>query len=367
MPVVHLLSISVFFNIASIVPRALNKKHLKFKLMGIVNVGIQVVAGALAIFLAFEDFSYYAIVIQNILTGFLLFTIFYILYPIKLILKIRLAPLKKIASYSTYQFGYNMMNYFSRNLDSILIGKYLGNAPLGYYNKSYMLMQLPVYNLTHVVTPVLHPVLAKYQDNSDYIYKSYLRVVKILATIGFPLSIFLYFSAAPLILVMFGPQWEESVPVFEILAFSIGIQMCSSSTNAIYQAKNRTDLLFLSGSITFVLLVAGILYGIFYGGNIEYIGYGLLIAFFLNFCQDFFILISIALDKNFLSFLKIFILPLLSGGVAYLVLYFISIWEIENLFLKLVINSSVFLLVLTCFFLVSKDNREFLKGLFNNK
>lgn len=359
--IVRLLSISIFFNILSIVPRALNKKELRFKEMGIVTVGVQTLAGGLAIIMALNGFSYYAIVFQNILIGLLLFASFYYLYPVTIQLKIKKAPLKRIASFSTYQFAFNFINYFSRNLDNILIGKYLGPAALGFYNKSYTLMQLPVSNLTHVITPVLHPVLARHQNDKEIIYNSYKRVVKILAGLGFPVSVFLYFSAPELILVMFGPQWEMSVPVFKILALTVGIQVCLSSTGSIFQATNRTDLLFLSGALSAVLMISGISYGVFIGESLEAVGHGLIVAFTISFFQGFYLLINRALGESFIAFLKIFIVPILSAIVTTFAFYFLQFIRIENPIIELVINTIVLVLVLILFFLNSKENRDFLK------
>jgi len=366
-PLVRLLSISVFFNILSIVPRALNKKELRFKQMGMVTVGVQTLAGVLAIILAINGFSYYSIVFQNILTGFLLFALFYYLYPVAARFRINKAPLKRIAAFSTYQFAFNFINYFSRNLDNILIGKYLGPAALGFYNKSYTLMQLPVSNLTHVITPVLHPILAKHQNDKKIIYNSYKRVVKILAGIGFPVSVFLYFSASDLILVMFGPQWEMSVPVFKILALTVGIQVCLSSTGSIFQATGRTDLLFLTGALSAILMISGISYGVFIGESLEDVGYGLILAFTISFFQGFYLLINKALDESFISFLKIFIVPIFSAIVTVLAFYFMQYIIIENPIIQLVTNTLILLIILVLFFLSSHENRSFLKNMIKKR
>lgn len=88
---------------------------------------------------------------------------------------------RKIARYSGFQFAFNIINYFSRNLDNILIGKFMGNQNLGIYSQSYQLMMYPVANLTHVITPVLHPVLARFVDQPKIIFEEYLKVVNILA------------------------------------------------------------------------------------------------------------------------------------------------------------------------------------------
>lgn len=39
----------------------------------------------------------------------------------------------------------------------------MGAANLGYYEKSYRLMMLPLENVSSVISPVLHPLLSEYQ------------------------------------------------------------------------------------------------------------------------------------------------------------------------------------------------------------
>lgn len=366
-PIVRLLSISVFFNILRIVPSALNRKNLRFKQMAIVTILVQVITGLVAIFMALNGYSYYSLVIQSVLSGFLGFLIFYLLYPMKISFLINKEPLKKIASFSSYQFAFNFINYFSRNLDNILIGKYLGNAPLGFYNKSYTLMLLPVRNLTHVITPVLHPVLSNHQDDKKYIFNSYVRIIKLLAILGFPLSVFLYFAAPELILIMFGPQWGQSIPVFKILAITVGIQICLSSSGAIFQSVNRTDLLFTSGLLSSVFMIAGICYGVFYGKSLESVGYGLVMAFILNFFQGFYMLIKNALGESFVAFLKDFIFPLLISAVLVALMFMFEKLGLKNHILTFILKGIIFGIVLTMVFLFSKEKREFIIKILKKK
>lgn len=354
------LSIAVLFNSWLIIPKALFQKALKFKALGIINVFIQFVCGIIAIIMAYSGYSYYALVTQSILVGVLSLIIFYSLKPIHITWHIKFNSIKKILRFSVFQFSFNFINYFSRNLDNILIGKFLGTAPLGFYEKSYRLMTLPVQNLTHIITPVLMPVLSKHQNDKDVIFNTYLKVVKLLATIGFPLSIFLFYAAPEIITIIFGTQWEQSVPVFKILALSVGIQMILSSSGSIFQAVNRTDLLFYSGSLSALFMVGGICYGIFIGENLEAVGYGLIVAFVINLFQGFYMLIKLALNASFLEFLKIFKFPLITSFAILLALWFFSKNNIQNIFLLLgmkVLIASIIFLFLN---LSNTDNRNIL-------
>lgn len=110
-------------------------------------------------------------VFDSILKSLFIFILCFRICKLKINKGYSYSSIKKIQNYSSFQFLFNFINYFTRNLDNILIGKFLGASTLGYYDKSYKLMLYPVQNLTNVITPVLHPVLSEYQNQKDIIMK----------------------------------------------------------------------------------------------------------------------------------------------------------------------------------------------------
>jgi teichuronic acid exporter len=365
-PLTRLLSFTVLFSALRIVPNALLLKKLKFKQVGVVTIIVQLFSGVFAVVFAYKGFSYYALVYKSIFDAFFTFLLFYWLSPIQLKFNLQKTAIKKIIRFSTFQFFFNFINYFSRNTDNLLIGKFISPTALGFYDKSYQLMMMPVQNLTHVITPVLHPVLSDFQNDKNKIFNAYLKVVKLLATIGFPLSVFLYFSAHEIISVLYGSQWEQSVPVFKILALTVGIQMVLSSSGAIFQAVNRTDLMFYSGVLSAIFMVSGICYGIFVSKNLEVVGYGLIGAFVISFFQAFYMLIKIALDNSFLKFIKIFVFPLfISAGIG-AGLCLLSNFNFENYYSLLAVKITITAIIFLLFNFSNVNNRKILlKGLGN--
>jgi PST family polysaccharide transporter len=356
----RLLSLSILFHSLQIVPKALLQKSLRFKQIGILTLSVQTLSGIIAIYLAFAGYSYFALVFQSILSGLLSLVLFYWLAPVKIELRVKFEAIKKIIRFSSFQFMFNVINYFSRNSDNILIGKFLSPAALGYYDKSYRLMMMPVANLTHVITPVLMPVLSKYQHDHEVIYRTYLKVVKILATIGFPLSVFLFFTANEIIHIIYGPQWTESVPVFKLLAITVGLQMILSSSGSIFQAINRTDLMFLSGLLGTTVLIGSIAYGIFVGKSIISVGYGVILGYSIYFILIFYLLIKKALKKEIIHFYKIMMFPFSISVVMAIILWgfekLIPEQIIYSLFAKALIASLSFGIL----FIIRKKNRVLL-------
>nr|WP_321378893.1 lipopolysaccharide biosynthesis protein [uncultured Bacteroides sp.] len=339
------LSIDLFFASANIVPNALLFKNKLFKFIAIRSLIIQLAGGILAISAALMGAGLYALIINPIFSGILIFVVSYKKYPQKIKFNLGIISMKKIFSFTFYQFLFNVINYFSRNLDKLLIGKYMGMSPLGYYEKSYRLMMLPLQNITHVISPVMHPIFSEYQNNYKQLQISYEKVIRILAFIGFPLSIFLYFTAREITLLIFGSQWIPSIHIFQILSLSVGIQIILSTSGSIFQAANATKTMFISGLISTILNTSGILIGIFLFKDLKAVAWGICISFTINFIQCYFLMYKATFKLPFYSFYKLFFSPLLLSGIIYLFLYEVTNIIICNIFISLIIKSSLFVII----------------------
>ena len=331
-PICYLLSITLFFSSCQIVPNGLIYKDKDFKFIAIRSFSVQLISGIIAIVSVFLGFGIYALLINPILSSVLLFIISYIKKPVKFKLWFKLDALKKIFSFSAYQFLFNLINYFSRNLDKLIIGKYLSTNSLGYYEKSYRLMMLPLQTITHVVSPVMHPIFSEYQNDYKKLSDSYLKVVKLLAYIGFPLSVLFFFTSKELVLLVFGMQWEKSVLSFQILSLSIGFQILLSTSGSIFQAANSTKTLFFSGLISTIINVFAILIGVFVFKTIEAVAFGLLFSFILNFFQAYYFMYNRVFRLKMTDFFRQLMLPLIISIFLFVILAGVNVLTL-NLYL----------------------------------
>jgi len=338
----QLLSINLFFASANIVPGALFYRNKEFKFIAIRSFIIQMTGGVGAVTAALCGAGLYALIINPILSSILIFVISYQRYPQRLHLTLGLKVLRKIFSYSVYQFLFNVINYFSRNLDKLLIGKYMGMSALGFYEKSYRLMMLPLQNITQVITPVMHPIFSDFQDDKEKLATSYERIIRFLSFIGLPLSVLLFFTAEEVTLIIFGNQWLPSVPVFRILSLSVGIQIILSSSGSIFQAAGDTRSLFVCGFFSSVLNVTGILIGIFYFATLTAIATCIVITFTINFIQCYWMMYRVTFKRTAWSFVRQLIPPLMASVlIAASLTPLQSILEGMNIFITLILKSIV--------------------------
>lgn len=101
----------------------------------------------------------------------------------------KLADIKSIFMFSSNLVAFNFLNYFSRNCDQIIIGKYFSSSILGQYSLAYRLMLFPIQNITFVLTRSLYPILSRCQSNDSESFKIYLQTIKAISIIIPPLML----------------------------------------------------------------------------------------------------------------------------------------------------------------------------------
>lgn len=341
-----LLSVNVFFSVITIVPNSLFLKEKNFRFVAIRTICVQVIIGGCAIVYALNGGGIYALMVNPVLGSFIIYIITVRKKKIVFSFFFEFASVKKIFSFSIFQVMFNIVNLIYRNIDKLLVGKCFSLSELGYYEKSYRLMMLPLENISNVVNPVLHPILSDYQNDTDFIYQKYKRIVSIFSWIGFPLSIFLHFSANEIVLILFGDQWVNAIPVFQILSFSVGIQLVQSSVGAVFQATNKTKLMFYASVLSMFVVLIGVFIGI-KSGLINNLAWNIVIAFFISFFIYHYCLVKLALKQVFLNFLSLLWKPLVYSIAIWLLFTILNtLWFIDNVFLSLILKSMLFLLTM---------------------
>lgn len=306
------LSLPILFYSLNVVPLNIQYKEKRFRFIAFATLGVQATAGVCSVWGAAGGMGLYALVMSQVLSSVLLFCIFYLRHALRLHGLTDLRPLRKIMSFSIYQFLFNLINYFSRNLDKLLIGRFIGMSSLGYYEKSYRLMLLPLQNITFVISPAMQPVLSTLQHDLRGLAVRYLKVLRLLAYISFPLSAFLYSAAEEIIVLFFGSQWMEAAGVFRILALTVSVQMLTSTSGAVYQSANATRQLFVSGCWGASFMIAGFCVAICCWGSIVAVAYGFLVAQCANTVQCFILLFK-TLGHPIASMLRILARPFMAG------------------------------------------------------
>ncbi len=344
-PVCQLSSLNFFLGVVNGVPCTLMIKNQRFKEKAICSFIINLIAGPISIFAAYEGLGVYSLMIAPFLNSII--TFFYIrrFYPCNIDFHMSMAPIKRMASFSIYQMLFEIVNYFSRNLDKLIIGRWMSIKDLGYYDKSYRLMQQPQNNITSVLTPVLQPNFAQYQNDMKMMAKQYLRVISVMASISFPLGITLCLCGPEIIRLMYGPQWIPAIPCFQILCLSLPCAMLSSTTGSIYQASNATKYLFYVGLVNSIGMIISFIIASFYYRTIEAVALAWTAFGVFGMLFTYSIMFHFVLKSSPILVIRALIKPIGNAIILFVVLFLIDKYLHFNYLPSLLIKGTIAIII----------------------
>jgi teichuronic acid exporter len=352
-PICFALSISILFNVWTVVPDAILRRDKKFLLIGVRLLVSTLIGSLVAIIAAYRGLSYYSLVLLSIVSAFINCIWNYLNTKPRFKVKVDKGAIRKIYGYSSSLFVFKIINYFARNTDNLLTGKVFGANALGYYDKAYKLTMFPLNNFSVIIASVLHPILSDFQNDKKYIFEKYVRLVRFTLLVSVFVTTFCYLSSDELILIAFGEQWENSILAFKILSLSICMQMIYATTVAVFQSLGDTKLLLQTGIINTVITVLLTVIGLI-AGSIYTLSVTIAIAYTSNTYVTFYWLIKKCFGVKFSDFARRlatdFLLFAVYFTVSVLSVSFLPEWnKYLSISIKLLISGVLFILSLFAF------------------
>lgn len=355
----HLLGlpicVSILFSAANTLPMSFLQREQRFITLARSDVLAELPALIIVWWILDSGYPLYALAVRPLVVAIVKFVLNYIACAktefSQPMFGHNLAAIKPLLGFSGYQFAFNFINYFSRNLDNILVGRILGMGALGVYDKAYALMKYPLQLLTFAITPAIQPVLAQHSHDLDLMEKTHTDFVRKISVLGVLAGVLMGASSKEIVLILLGEQWRGVGSLLQTLSVAIPVQVILSTSGAFYQALNRTDLLFKCGLFSSILNVTAIIIGLLFG-SLQMLTLCLIISFHVNFFQCYWIMYRKAFRRPIRA-LFIALIPavlLLVSGLLGLLLSILFLPNNLNIWSSLIYNSGllsfVFLLVL---------------------
>jgi PST family polysaccharide transporter len=244
---------------------ALLMRQMRFRAMALVQTLPQLASAAVAIWLAMAGWHYWALVFNGIVGGGVMVLVAWIASGWRPGLPSRSAGVGSMLGFGGHLMGYNLLSYFTRNADNVLIGRFLGAGPLGIYSKAYALLIFPVQQINAPISGVVLPALSRLQCQPDQYRRYFLRAIEGVAFIGMPIIVFAFVDARFLVLTLLGPKWLGAVEIFRLLAPAALVGTISGAPEWIFTSLGKTHRMLLWAVISLPIILAGFVVGLKWG------------------------------------------------------------------------------------------------------
>jgi PST family polysaccharide transporter len=273
-PITQVLSVTFLLNGMSTQYRASLNRSMRFGALVIVDVISVLIALLVAVSAAIGGLGYWALVAQQLLIPIVGLGVLLVVSK-WLPMRARREPgMASLVKYGLNVSGSQVLVYLGRNFDSIWIGNQFGASALGFYDRAFQLLMLPLNQINAPATKVALPVLSRLQDQPARYDAFLLRGQSILLNVIVPIFIFATATAEVLVPIVLGNQWAQSVVLFQILAVGGLARAAAYATYWVALSKNLTRISLLLALVTTPMTILAIIIGSLWGVTGVAVGVG---------------------------------------------------------------------------------------------
>lgn len=368
--VIRIFGVVFVINSVAMVPSALMIREMKFKANALVTISSSLIYGIAALVLAIQGYGLWSLVYAPMLS---------VAYRCLLLCVVtKYVPKLGWSKESAIHIGIfggrltasSILNFAARNVDFLIIGKFLGPTHLGLYKRAYDLAVIPKEKVADSLSSVLLPFLCKIKHDKKWVKSAFIKSNKASALICMPVLFFFALNSTHLITALYGEKWIAAVPAFRIISLGGICYALMAPLGSILIAYGETEIYFKLQLIYSSLLVVSALVGVQFG--ILGVAIGAFLSLAIMFLISFYMtskIIHLSL-KEFVASLR---LPLEIGLVtAVTTQTFGSLISFESSLFNVIFKLNLFALIYALFIAYSKDPilsevREFIRGMLSRK
>ena len=274
-PVVRAFALVLAIGGLTQVHHAMLRRSMRFNAVAAVEMTAALTNGVLSIALALLGLGVWSMVWGNVAGAVVGSVIAWLRSGWKPSRMFGIAPLKEIAGFSAHTAGYNVTTFLLQNTDKLLVGRWLGTAPLGIYSLAQRTISYPLESISRVLMTVLFPAFARAQDDDELLRKGYTRAAGAVAFVTLPVMVGAAVVAEPLVRTVLTDKWEPLISLLWFMAPAGALGALLSCVNTLYSAKGRADWMFrwglASGTFTLAAFALGLQWGL-QGLAVAYLG-----------------------------------------------------------------------------------------------
>jgi teichuronic acid exporter len=283
-PLIKIIGLNLLIGSFGIVHQTVLTRNVNFKLLTKISFISIIVSGCSAIILAYNGFGIWSLVFQAIIST--------ITTNILLWLTARWVPkfafsfisLSTMFSYGSKLMLSGLLNTIFENVYYLVIGKYFSTQTLGYFTRAQGFANIASENITTTIQRVSFPILSSMQEDPIRLKRAYITLIRSTMFITFISMFCLAASANSVVLTFVGEKWTPTIPILQLICFSVMLYPLHSINLNMLSVIGRSDIFLNLEIIKKVLIIPVVIFGIYFGLRgllFGMIGHSIL-AFFIN-------------------------------------------------------------------------------------
>lgn len=263
---IPLMGISIMFSAMGNQFKTVEQKEMNYKYISIVDVAAALIGLIAAIVFAIKGFGVYSLVYAALLQ-YAISNVAFFLNGIRkrgIMFHFDLAETKPFLSIGMYYTGGQVVNYFNRDLDILIIGKFFSTEILGGYSLAKQLIRRPIQIINPILNKVAFSVFPRYQNDHNSLRIYFTKLFKGMGALNALIYGFSAIFAPYLVLLFYGPDFSSVVIYVQLFAVVMYLRSMGGIVSILVVTTGRTDYEFYWNLLVAVIMPSAIIVGSLY-------------------------------------------------------------------------------------------------------
>ncbi len=241
-PVLRVLSLTLFFGALNSVQSAMVSKTMQFKKFFFSSMGGVLGSGIIGIIFACNGFGVWALVAQQLANNVLISMILWITVKWRPHLVFSFEKVRGLFSFGWKILSSNLLAVFVQRVYSLVIGKVYSSSDLGFFTRGEQFPTIIATNLDGSIQSVMLPTLSSHNENIEDVKRLTRRSIRTSCFCLFPCMFGMAAVAKNLVLVLLTEKWLSCVPFLQFSCLYFAIWPIHTANLTAINAMGRSDL-----------------------------------------------------------------------------------------------------------------------------
>ena len=273
---VRVLAFQLVIGSFGAVPMALLRRRLDFRGISLWSVMASLVGSGTSLILALRGFGVWALVAASLsivsveTIGALILARFWV-RP-----QIGLEGMRRLFSFGAWISGSRIASYLGQSSDDLIVGKLLGDGPLGLYAVARHVSTMPMQKVMSIFNHVAFPAFARLEGDLDQARSFFLKSISLSCLVFFPVMWGLSAVGGDFTTVVLGEKWRDATLVLQIITLTVPFQVVRYLLAPLMDALGRPDVTFRNMVTSLTIIPLAVLLGSRWG--IDGVAFSLAVA-----------------------------------------------------------------------------------------
>lgn len=238
-PVARLLFLGFLFGALGAAPAAWLMRELRVKTRSKIMIAAICTSGAAGVTCAWMGMGYWGLALQTVLYSGITALLMWAAVPWRPRWAWRRGRLRAMLPFSLRQLFTSLFTHFNNNLFALLLGRFYGMSPTGFYTQGNKWTTMGAATVTGMIGAVAQPVMRRAATDHARLRRMFLKMLRFTSFVSFPAMFGLALIAREVIVITITARWLPAVPVMHILCIWGAFMPLATLYSGMFNSINR--------------------------------------------------------------------------------------------------------------------------------